>query len=96
VTNRRRPAQRTTSSDWKPTRPKAELFKAIGGASAVVLLTVLAIFLMKPADTDATTPPPAITPNQPTEPTPTTPTQPGETTTTPPTAPAASTTTTQP
>ena len=68
MTNRRKPAQRPTGAEWKPGRPRQELLKAIGGASAVVLLTALVIFVIKPADspsTPDTSVPAATTPTQP-------------------------------
>jgi len=106
VTNRRKPAQRATSTEWKPTRPRAELYKAIGGASAVVLLTALVIFVIKPADTSTSTPSPvpATTPatiptgptgSLPTDPT-TTPSLPTDSTTTPTQPPDTTSTPTQP
>jgi hypothetical protein len=111
VTNRRKPAQRPTGAEWKPGRPRHELLKAIGGASAVVLLTALVILVIKPGDSASTTPAPTgiTTPNTiptgatgslPTDSLPTgsvpPPTQ-APATTTPPTQPPASTSTpTQP
>jgi hypothetical protein len=68
VTNRRTPAKRPTASkSWKPPRPRYELAKAIGGGAAVVLVTALLIFIMKPADTGTSVPdsvpvPPATQP----------------------------------
>ena len=44
MTNRRTPAKRPTkSTTWKPTRARAELVKAIGAVTGVVLLTALLI-----------------------------------------------------
>ncbi len=81
MTNRRTPAKRPTkSTTWKPSRPRAELYKAIGGAAGVVLVTVLLIFIMKPGDSSSS---PATIPN-------TSVTQPTDSTT-PATTPAAST-----
>ena len=54
MTNRRTPAKRHQSSTWKPTRARSELLKAIGGAAAVVAVTVLLIFVMKPGDSNST------------------------------------------
>jgi hypothetical protein len=68
MTNRRTPTKRTTATDWKPSRPRSELLKAIGGAGSVVVLTVLLIFLMKPGDTSSSNTPlpaPVTTPSQP-------------------------------
>ncbi len=55
MTNRRAPAQRT-GKDWKPPRPRDEIPKAVGAAAAVVLLTALAIFVMKPGDSGTSVP----------------------------------------
>ena len=104
MTNRRKPAQRPTGAEWKPGRPRQELVKAIGGGSAVVLLTALVIFVIKPGDSASSTPAPTgittpasiptgSTGSLPTDST-TTPSQPTDTTT--PTAPATTTTPTQP
>jgi hypothetical protein len=90
VTNRRKPALRTTGAAWKPTRPRSELFKAIGAGAAVALVTVLAIFVMKPPDSPSTpsVTTPVTTPTQSIDPTGTlpassTPTLPASSTTTP-------------
>jgi hypothetical protein len=104
VTNRRKPAQRPTGAEWKPGRPRHELLKAIGGASAVVLLTALVIFVIKPGDSASTTPAPTgvTIPNTiPTGatgsiPTGSTGSLPTDSTTPPTQAPAATTTPTQP
>ena len=61
MTNRRKPAQRPTSTAWKPTRPRAELLTAIGAACAVVVVTVLVIFLIKPSDSATVPSTPAVT-----------------------------------
>ena len=50
MTNRRKPQQRATNSDWKPPRERSELVKAIGAGAGIVVATVLLIFLMKPSD----------------------------------------------
>jgi hypothetical protein len=67
VTNRRKPTQRQTSTSWKPSRAPSELYKAIGAAAGVVVLTVVVIFVIKPGDTATVPSSPAVT-------TPTTPT----------------------
>lgn len=89
MTNRRTPAKRPTQShttgSWKPTIPRAELLKAIGAGAGVVVVTVLLIFVMKPADTSSapdTSVPAVTTPTQPAGST-TLPTQPAGSTTTP-------------
>jgi hypothetical protein len=61
VTNRRKPTQRPTAAAWKPTRPRSELYTAIGAACGVLLLTVLVIFLIKPADSTTLPSTPAVT-----------------------------------
>jgi hypothetical protein len=61
VTNRRKPTQRQTSTDWKPSRPQSELLKAIGAAAAVVVLTVVVIFVIKPDDAATVPSSPAVT-----------------------------------
>jgi hypothetical protein len=60
VTNRRKPQQRATKSDWKPARRRSELVKAIGAGVGIVVATALLIFLMKPSD--ATSAPATDTP----------------------------------
>jgi cytoskeletal protein RodZ len=85
VTNRRKPTQRSTKSDWKPGRAPGEMAKAVGGAVGVVLVTALVIFVIKPGDVNTSNPStPAVT-------TPTVPT--GDTTAT---VPTGDTTATQP
>jgi hypothetical protein len=54
VTNRRKPQQRTTKSDWKPARQRSELVKAVGAGVGIVVATALLIFLMKPSDATGT------------------------------------------
>ncbi|MGZ4736365.1 MAG: hypothetical protein ACXVKA_12725 [Acidimicrobiia bacterium] len=74
MTNRRKPAQRSTGTAWKPTRPRSELYKAIGASGGIVVLTALLIFLMKPGDsTTPSTSVPVTTQTQPGQPTDTTP-----------------------
>ena len=58
MTNRRKPSQRPTSTSWSPGRPRAELVKAIGGATGVVVLTALIIVVIKPGDIASSTPSP--------------------------------------
>jgi hypothetical protein len=69
VTNRRKPTQRTTKSDWKPSRAPGEMAKAVGGAVGVVVLTALVIFVIKPGDSGAATPDPSTVTTTPTAPT---------------------------
>jgi hypothetical protein len=75
VTNRRKPTQRPTNAAWKPTRPRRELFTAIGAGAGVVVVTMLLIFVMKPADTSTpdTSVPGITTPTQSSDSTPTLP-----------------------
>jgi hypothetical protein len=96
VTNRRKPAQRPTGADWKPGRPRNELVKAIGGGSAVVLLTALVIFVIKPGDAATSTPAPTGITTPASIPTGATGSLPTDSTTTPTQAPAATSTPTQP
>jgi len=75
---------------WKDPRRRPELLKAIGAGTAIVLLTALTIFLVKPDDPASTTPTPApiqtpipsdTTGSLPTDTTPTLPTDPSSSTT---------------
>jgi hypothetical protein len=50
MTPRRAPGRGQTPPTWKDPRRRPELLKAIGAGSAIVLITALTIFLIKPDD----------------------------------------------
>lgn len=56
MTSRRSSGRGQPQATWKDPRRRPELLKAIGAGSAVVLVTALVIFLIKPGDSAGTAP----------------------------------------